>query len=221
MKDHRFIELLNLYLDHQISPEESNLLEAEIRRDTKRMQLYRQYCRMHKACSQLAEGYRNSAPARVPLVVGRRQHRGGALYATGLMAAAACIALVLFIRPAAETGPTELTVQPESSRSALANVEIPLSPIPILPALPQRNQELQTVFSTRTLAQLGESAAREVFLTTGEGRLDWLTDAQATPVKFELSVIEPLNLDSQEKRTFRSHRPFHGNVELTAFQFQR
>ena len=32
MKDTKFTELLNLYLDHQISPEETALLEAEIRR---------------------------------------------------------------------------------------------------------------------------------------------------------------------------------------------
>ena len=221
MKDTKFTELLNLYLDHQITPEDSALLEAEIQRDAKRMQLYRQYCRMHKACSQLADGYLENTPARRPLVLERRQRRGVALYATGLMAAAACIAIVLVSMPTTDSVSPELTVQPESSMPAVASSDIPLAPAPVLPVLAPRNQALQTVFSTRALAQLGENSAHEAILMVGQGRLDWLADVQTTPLQFELGVLEPLNTDSQETRTFRSHRPFHGNVELTAFQFQR
>lgn len=221
MKDTKFIELLNLFLDHQITPVNSALLEAEIQRDPKRMQLYRQYCRMHKACSQLAACYSVSTPARRPLVLERRPPRGVALYATGLMVAAACIALVLVTMPTNDTGSSEPTSQAESSIPTLASAGIPVASVPVLPVLTPRIQELQTVFSTRTLAQLGENSAREPILTVGQGRLDWLTDLQATPLQFKQGVFEPLNTDSQEARTFRSHRPFHGNVELTAFQFQR
>lgn len=221
MKDTKFTELLNLYLDHQITPEDSALLEAEIQRDTKRMQLYRQYCRMHKACSQLADSYRENAPTRRPLVL-QRQRRDVGLYATGLIAAAACIALAIIIMPADYNGSPGLTVQPESPAPALASSEIPMTPVPVLPALTPRNQELQTVFSTRALAQLGENSTRETILTVGQqGRLDWLTDVQPSPLQFDFGVFEPINTDSQETRTFRSQRPFHGNVELTAFQFQR
>jgi anti-sigma factor RsiW len=221
MKDTKFIELLNLYLDQHISPEDSALLEAEINRDPKRMQLYRQYCRMHKACSQMADSYRENAPARRPLVLEHRQRRGVTLYATGLIAAAACIALVLVTMPATDTGSPEMTVQLESSGPAVVSSDIPVAPVPVLPALSLRDRELQTVFSTRALAQLGENSASETLLTVGQGRLDWLTDLQATPLQFDLGAFEPINTDSQETRTFRSHRPFQGNVELTAFQFQR
>jgi hypothetical protein len=61
MKDAKFIELLNLYLDHQI-PDESAELEAEIRAIPRAAALYRQYCQMQKACNVLAADLRAQAP---------------------------------------------------------------------------------------------------------------------------------------------------------------
>jgi hypothetical protein len=51
MKESRFIELLNLYIDHQITPEEARTLEEEILRNPERRHTYRQYCRMQRACT--------------------------------------------------------------------------------------------------------------------------------------------------------------------------
>ena len=50
MKESKFIELLNLYIDQQISPEDAALLEEAILQNPRRRQIYRQYCRMHKDC---------------------------------------------------------------------------------------------------------------------------------------------------------------------------
>ena len=63
MKEKRFIELLNLYVDHQIAPEEAAELEAEILRSTERRKTYRDYCRMQRACGMLFDRERQEAPA--------------------------------------------------------------------------------------------------------------------------------------------------------------
>ena len=42
MKDNRFIELLNLYIDRQITVAETAELEAEIQQNPKRQAVYRQ-----------------------------------------------------------------------------------------------------------------------------------------------------------------------------------
>ncbi len=63
MKESRFIELLNLYVDHQLTPEEASELEREIQRNPQHRHTYQQYCRMQKACTQLFEKERVGAPA--------------------------------------------------------------------------------------------------------------------------------------------------------------
>ena len=57
MNDTQFIELLNLYLDHEISPSDAARLEAEVQRNAKRYRVYREYCQMHKACALLSPAY--------------------------------------------------------------------------------------------------------------------------------------------------------------------
>jgi hypothetical protein len=98
MSESKFIELLNLYIDHQISHEEAALLEEEIRHNPERRQTYRQYCRMQRACTLVLD--QCSAPSQraereAGEIVGfqstGRRPRWG-YYAAGL--AAAAIALV-------------------------------------------------------------------------------------------------------------------------------
>ena len=99
MKEAKFIELLNLYIDHQISPEEAALLEEEILRNPSRRQTYNQYCRMQRACTLVLDQFNAPAGRNVrgagEIVgfesAGRRPHWG--YYAAGL-AAAAGIALI-------------------------------------------------------------------------------------------------------------------------------
>lgn len=64
MKEHRFKELLNLFLDHELSEQEADELEAEVRRDPARRATYHAYCRMHKGCTLLFQGERGRAPER-------------------------------------------------------------------------------------------------------------------------------------------------------------
>ena len=99
MKESKFIELLNLYIDQQISPEDAALLEEEILRNPRRRQIYGQYCRMHRACTIVLdrqEARDEAAPAKAPgraMPIEAARRFGRAYYAAGL-AAAACLALV-------------------------------------------------------------------------------------------------------------------------------
>ena len=63
MNQDRFLELLNLYLDDEISPEELAALMEETRRDPDRQRVYLDYCRIHKACGQIGSKFQ-SRPAR-------------------------------------------------------------------------------------------------------------------------------------------------------------
>jgi len=111
ISDKKFIELLNLYLDHEISAEEVRTLEAEILRNPARHTLYRQYCTMHKGCLELASTFApqsevaasRNASAACKVVRHRetppadREKFGWAAWLGGLGLAAACGALVFFV----------------------------------------------------------------------------------------------------------------------------
>lgn len=62
MNQDRFIELLNLYVDNEISTQEALELEMEIQSDASRRQVYEQYCRMQRASVLLFENARSQAP---------------------------------------------------------------------------------------------------------------------------------------------------------------
>ena len=59
----RFIELLNLYVDREITPAEAAELEAEVQANEQRRRVYNQYCRIDRACTVvLAQGGKVPAP---------------------------------------------------------------------------------------------------------------------------------------------------------------
>jgi hypothetical protein len=109
MKDSEFIELLNLYLDHEISAADAARLEAEVQSNPARRRIYQQYCRMQKACKLLTADFQaepaQTAPTSerkviafnptVAAVEAARRKRAGTLYTLGTFAAvAACIAII-------------------------------------------------------------------------------------------------------------------------------
>lgn len=63
MTEDRFIELLNLYLDHQIEPAEVAELEGEVRTNPVRRATYTQYCRLQRGCNLLGSQAHDAAPA--------------------------------------------------------------------------------------------------------------------------------------------------------------
>jgi hypothetical protein len=133
MNDRRFIELLNLYVDQELSPDEARELEQEITHHPDRRRIYSQYCRMQRACVRLLEQQPAPAPrmaeltsaatavAAEPLNVIRlpddetfraaNRGRRGLLWiswGSGLVATAACTALafVLLRQPQAGNAPS-------------------------------------------------------------------------------------------------------------------
>jgi len=128
MKDSEFIELLNLYLDHEISADDSARLEAEIRGNLKRRRVYHQYCKMQQACRVIATDFATAESERVPAtekkvipfaldaVAAARRRRMQVSYTVGAFAAAACIALVFIgsrrpdVTPAVEQPAVTLAV---------------------------------------------------------------------------------------------------------------
>ncbi|MDX2188074.1 MAG: hypothetical protein SFV32_14160 [Opitutaceae bacterium] len=63
MNKARFLELVNLAIDNEISAPESAELEAELRVNAEYRKIYEQYCRLHKATVVLFESAREGAPA--------------------------------------------------------------------------------------------------------------------------------------------------------------
>ena len=55
MNDKEFIELLNLYVDREITTEDAVRLEKVVATNARRREIYDQYCRIQKACSMLSE----------------------------------------------------------------------------------------------------------------------------------------------------------------------
>lgn len=99
MKDSEFIELLNLYVDHEIGAEDARRLESEVNANPERRRLYRQYCMIHKACSLLADDCAAAPEERPAAVRDETPARVAWGWATGagLMAAAA-VAMLVYVR---------------------------------------------------------------------------------------------------------------------------
>ena len=57
MNKQSFIERLNLHLDDELTPEESEELLAEIRVNPEYHRIYIQYCKLFNACSQLGDKF--------------------------------------------------------------------------------------------------------------------------------------------------------------------
>jgi hypothetical protein len=62
MNDRRFLELLNLYLDHQIEPAEAGELEAAVQSSPARRRIFEEYGQLQRGCSQLGNSARLAAP---------------------------------------------------------------------------------------------------------------------------------------------------------------
>lgn len=109
MKEGEFLELLNLYLDHEIAPADAARLEAEIRANPARRRTYLQYCRMQKACAMLAADFAAERPAAASDSSRERIGWAAAGFASfGVVAAGLAVAFILWQRapgPAVGTGP--------------------------------------------------------------------------------------------------------------------
>lgn len=111
MSEREFLELLNLYLDREITPADADRLEREIRSNPGRHRTYLQYCRMQQAVRLLgnAEGVLEekrhlAEPASEPGAI--REWWGSRWVWTGAVAAAAVLVLAFAVRRVDSVGTT-------------------------------------------------------------------------------------------------------------------
>jgi hypothetical protein len=231
MKDSEFIELLNLYLDHEISAADARRLEAEVQRSAARYRVYREYCQMQKASVVWAEQSAAAVPADSKVIEFESPGTswGFGQYAVGICAAAACVALALVIRG----GNGSASIAPRASDPELmAKVEItaPMggddefrSVVPSMVSLNSRPAEFQPVMVASGLAltrQQREAGA----VASADARFDWMNRVQ--PVALHRASAADLVFENKpapqpDNRAFRNRRLIDAQVEQAAFQFQR
>lgn len=233
MKDQRFIELLNLYIDRQITAEETTELEAEMQQNPSRQAVYQQYCRIHSATKLVYDSFRANA-AEMP--AGQQINRAGVVelfetkrrrsqftYYVGGLAAAACLALV-FVRynpePLSSEATTITQVSAQPSLPLMSEpVAIPTAPLlardPSINLVSLRNAPEHTPDYSAMLVALREQDEERAFAS---GQLQ-INRSQSL---FDDGVFDAQrNKPVQNPRVFRSRLTPAQQAEFTAFQFQR
>lgn len=234
MKENRFIELLNLYIDRQITAEETAELEAELQRNPKRQAVYRQYCQIHSATKQVYASFRASAadnPATEPAQTGvielfesRRRRTHWAYYAGG-MAAAACLALVFFRQ--APTSPRTEALPMASNVKPAATVAVSSAPPSAATVSALEISPVSAGLSDAPpVASPNYSAILTIMREQDEERSFSNSRLQAGRLQplFEDSLFDPIRANAtHEQRVFRSHQttPAQQAEFSAAFQFQR
>lgn len=247
MKESRFIELLNLYVDHELSAAEAAELEAEITANPARRRTYQQYCRMQKACTQLFETAREEAPAS-PLLQrsleaadekivsfperSRRQRERGVIIgwsaAAGLAACIALLAVTLVRREVTEPAPLLLvsaSTAPAPSVGAAPTVER-VNPVAGQLVAVATNAEFRPVFSTQTF-MLGRAAVdTETPVPASDHRFDWLASVELTPLQrakvAEASFQTRPVLAPADSAVFTNGKDFTADqAEYIGFQLQK
>ena len=230
MKDQHFIELVNLYIDRQITAAETAELEAEIQASPRRRAVYQQYCKMHRATTLVYESFRAESPAQQAAPAGakvgiaefesvRRKRDFRWTYYAGGLVAAACVALTfarLNLKPAPEANlvavAAPVTLPPSAAVPEGRVATTPVEPKAGLLSL-RNNAAAEPDYAT-LLATLRQEEPRSF----GNGSLQTSRPASL----FEDGVFDSQRvIPSANQRTFRSTQTPAQSAEFTAFQFQR
>lgn len=242
MKDSRFIELLNLYIDRQISAAETAELEAELQAHPRRQAVYRQYCQMHRATMLVGERFQAGAPQNptsdraTHLRIASQQSRARARWAYwgGGLAAAACLALALvrFQSPSSPHQPDSLVAAAAQAREMVVTPVLVAKTVPVIETveLPRAIKARPSLVSLEhvTAAERQDYAALLAALRRQE-RAAYVAGQDAerrVPSLFDDEVFESQrfwNETENKTRDFRSRNTSANgqHAEFTAFQFQR
>lgn len=209
MNDREFLELLNLYVDREISAEDALRLEAEVAADPRRREVHDQYCRMQKACSRLSEETYTASMAQTdPSLIAFPAPNAWRMapFVAG-MAAAAVVAIAFVglrgrVAPAAAPSVTA-SVGHERARPAAAG-------------LSDDSALMKPVFFVR---QSPEQAPAQV------AQLTWIGDIRMAPVASLADADFLMNPKADLKEAVmadpQAGRGTQEPVEMTAFRFQR
>lgn len=245
MKESEFIELLNLYLDHEISAADAVRLEAEVQSNPARRRVYQQYCRMQKACKMVAADFQTDTESETAAsrkvvafdaAASVQRKRAGSLYTLGTFAAvAACVAIVfvgqsrqransevmaVVAQPAPQGTPSASTVE------ATANVSVANVPAPRgLVSIAKRSQSmlvsapLLLTGSTRTDAMMTSAA------DDASGQLAWIESVQLAPLQQRVSAevlrfdVRPATLRPEARVLGSNRASTETATEMAAFRF--
>ena len=242
MNETRFIELLNLYVDQQLSAPEAAELEAEIQRNPARHRTYRQYCRMQKGCAQLFEHERSFAPAsgklsralteadRKILAFPATPDRGvwATRYSFAAVAAAACVAFVIVRQ-------TNQSLAPTAPSIAIAAPAVPAveAPVAVVAVAAPGEAGVTSGFSTEVpelrFGALAVSMSDGMFFNDRvrpevSSSLVWMQDVQLKPIR-KVSTEEFLFRTASPKVTDEALLPARGaddeSAESAAFTFTK
>jgi len=228
MKDSEFIELLNLYLDHEISAADAARLEAEVLGNPARRRIYQDYCRMSKACKLLAKDFATEVPADGKVVAfeaAQPQRRAGLYLAGGFAAAAACVAFILV------SGGRQESSLP-TSQPSVVTAPVPSnepSRIGRVVSMPTLRDEPQAVIVPALALTTGQSSARPspLFISTDQTpapQFEWMHTVNLPPV--QRASLEHLRFDDRptlrpENRPYENRAPLRAADEMSAFEFRR
>jgi len=233
MKDTRFIELVNLYVDRQISPAETAELEADIQGNPRHRKIYQQYCHMHCATKMVYESFRANAEQPAVETTGQRggsvaqfehsrqrSQRARWAYSIGGLAAAACLAVVV-VRTGAfsphNSGTVATTARPVAPALAATTVAS-VQPVSA-PAVSPAKENLAILAEQQMAAQLSVKRQEEM-------RAYALAQPRAPqPLSLfadtEFDGKQILNAEGQKVFQLKRKTENHAPTEFTAFQFQR
>lgn len=247
MNEPRFIELLNLYVDQQLSPQEAAELEAEIQKNPVRHRTYRQYCRMQKACAQLFENERQTAPASTALsramadadrkIVAFPDHSSRRAiwpvgFSIGAVAAAACVAFVLVRQPdplnpgqdgsVVATTESAPSVQAPTEAISIAKTEVKTPAVALT-----SSEEFTPVFTAQSLRSTA-AKPEGLFISASSADkqlLDWTRDVQLKPMRKvsagELAFDQKAETDKPLTTQFSTATSDEPVMEMNAFQFTK
>jgi len=244
VKESKFIELLNLYIDQQISPAEAGLLEDDIQHNARHRRIYQQYCRMHRACTMVLENLGNRAdpaealadpPAGRVVAFAPRPRRRSWGYAAAALAAAACVALVAVQRiqhRSGRAGGPGIAAQPAISPSALTPaLAVAAGPVRIdAPAYQDRGLPTGAFVARRlALGSSGDLAATVSLVMTptvaGGAPLAAMplvnASASAPRPSIEQFVFQASPAPADSPQIYRGRRSADDVSERTAYQFKR
>ena len=216
MTDQEFIELLNLYVDREITAADAARLESAVLASPRRRSIYDQYCKMQKACTMLSDQYAESGVDVESVVFATSGWRAGPLL-MGL--AAACLLAVVGLK----------------FRGALAPVHAPrVAAVPVRSLAPAGGVEtrrqadrMQPVFFAHAPSPQPARSVVSFFANsdTPAAQLNWIGDIHLSPVAFapnpEFLLGQRQELKSAVLSDARDSRDQEPPAEMTAFRFQR
>lgn len=240
MKESRFIELVNLCVDHELTSADAAELEGELQRTPARRAVLREYRALQRGCELLADADRSLAPRTAEAVRALRHRRtddgassrgwfGGWSWAAGATAAAVVAVVAVLKLDRLNPQPNAAGVVVAVAESALPTVAGGASAARLemldvaVPAAPTATKGLR--MRSLWMPASAERASAAGLVAVASSDLSWMDDVRLPAVRsprpedllfreraVPVRAVEPMP---------PSQRPLQATLEMTAFQFQR